>query len=186
MTRFTTFASALAFSLTLAACGGSGSGDTDSTAAAPPVSTPEPTPSAAPAEPAVPDNVFANLPAPYNEASYSVGQRTWRLCAACHLIEDGGSHRVGPNLYGMFGQQVGTMAGFPYSDALLEADFIWTPEQLNEWLTNPSGFLPGNRMTFAGVRRPADRDAVIAYLMVESGWQAPTTEDAATADTPEE
>ena len=161
----------------LAACGGQQS---ESPAPAPepvetpapaPVETPPPTAAAEPAEPAGPDMRFAALPAPYNAADYDRGRRTWRLCSTCHLTDPDAGHRVGPNLAGMFGQQVGTAEGFTYSPALLEADFLWTPEVLDEWLANPREFLPGNRMSFAGVRREDDRHAVIAYLMVESGWQ---------------
>ena len=46
-----------------------------------------------------------------------------------------------------------------------DADFIWTPEALNAWLAQPGRFLPGNRMTFAGVLRQSDRDDLIAYLL---------------------
>lgn len=79
---------------------------------------------------------------------------------------------MGPNLHGVFGRTVGTADGFQYSRALEAEDFVWTPERLEEWLANPGDYLPGNRMTFAGVRRPADRHAVIAYLMVESGYSS--------------
>lgn len=79
---------------------------------------------------------------------------------------------MGPNLHGVFGRTVGTADGFQYSRALEAEDFVWTPERLEEWLANPGDYLPGNRMTFAGVRRPADRHAVIAYLMVESGFRS--------------
>lgn len=168
MTHKTHLAATAILALCLAACGGSG-GTTDGTTEPGPAPAPTPAPPTAPA--VVPSDVFASLPAPYNDANYAVGQRTWRLCSSCHVFEEGAPHRIGPNLHRMFGSPVGAKADFPYSDALIEADFIWTPERLDEWLTNPSGFLPGNRMTFAGVRKPEDRNAVIAYLMVESGWQ---------------
>ena len=141
------------------------------TAAAP--ETPEPTETAG--EDAGADdsaNVFASLPAPYNTANFDTGKRTFRLCQSCHLIEEGAGNRVGPNLYGMFDRKVGELDGFNYSRALMEADFDWTPEKLEEWLADPRGFLPGNRMSFAGVRRPDDRTAVIAYIMLESGYTA--------------
>ena len=131
-------------------------------------------PSQAPAATAEkePSPEFSNLPAPYADADYAVGRRIYRQCSSCHMIEPDGQSLVGPNLYGIFNRKVGEADGFAYSNALLEADFDWTPEQLNEWLTNPRAFLPGNRMSFAGVRRPKDRDAVIAYIMLESGWSA--------------
>lgn len=162
----------------ITACGGPGDeAGAGSGAEAPAAEAPAPASSAtdAPAEPAAAtannDDAFAALPAPYNTADYDRGRRTWRLCSTCHLTEDGAGHRVGPNLYGMFGKEVGTQDGFAYSDALLEADFVWTPERLEQWLADPRDFLPGNRMSFAGVRREDDRHAVIAYLMVETGWQ---------------
>ncbi|HIG22143.1 MAG TPA: cytochrome c family protein [Henriciella sp.] len=115
---------------------------------------------------------FDVLPAPYSQADYSLGRRTFKNCQSCHTITEGGRHSVGPNLHGIFGRTVGTAEGFQYSKALEAEDFTWTPERLEEWLDNPRGYLPGNRMTFAGVHRPADRHAVIAYLMVESGYAA--------------
>lgn len=126
----------------------------------------------APAAESVPSPEFADLPAPYSDADFARGKRIFRQCSSCHMVSADGGNLVGPNLYGMFSRKVGASEGFAYSTALQEADFDWTPEQLNQWLESPRSFLPGNRMTFAGVRKQEDRDAVIAYLMVESGWSA--------------
>ena len=45
----------------------------------------------------------------------------------------------------------------------------WTLEHLDKYLENPRAYIPGNRMSFAGLRRPNDRRDVIAYLLLESG-----------------
>ncbi len=119
-------------------------------------------------------SAFAGFPEPYATADYDRGKRTFKLCMSCHVIQEGGPNRVGPNLYGLFGREIGTVEGFAYSDAVLAADFTWTPAKLEEWLADPRGFLPGNRMSFAGVRRPEDRHAVIAYIMSESGYAGET------------
>ncbi len=140
-------------------------------AAAPAATTPAPAaPAAAPVEPSL---EFASLPAPYNTASYAAGNRTWKLCQSCHLTAEGAGNLVGPNLHGLFGRQVASAPGFDYSPALKAETFIWTPEQLDEWLANPRTFVPGNRMSFSGVRKPEDRLAVIAYLMVQTGYVEP-------------
>lgn len=113
---------------------------------------------------------FAALPAPFANADYARGRRAYRQCSSCHTSSEDGDHLVGPNLFGLFGRKVGGADGFSYSTALKDADFSWTPATLDEWLESPRGFLPGNQMTFSGIRRPADRQAVIAYLMIEAGW----------------
>lgn len=114
---------------------------------------------------------FEHLPAPYSQADYSLGRRTFKNCGSCHTVVEGGTNLVGPNLHGIFGRKAGSLEGFSYSKALEEADFDWTPDRLESWLANPREYLPGNKMSFAGVRRPEDRHAVIAYLMVESGYE---------------
>lgn len=145
--------------LVLAACGPS---ETPSTPPAP--STP-----AAPAvDPAVMQQRISALPAPYNEASYEAGRRVFAQCRSCHTIDAGGGNRVGPNLHGVFGREIGSAEGFNYSQAVQDANFVWDGAQLDHWLQNPQTFLPGNRMAFAGVRNETQRRDLIAYLMVES------------------
>jgi len=163
---------ALALSL-IAACGGPAETNpaAEPAQAAPVTAAPAMTaPAAAPGEPSL---EFASLPAPYNTASYAAGNRTWKLCQSCHLTAEGAGSLVGPNLHGLFGRQVASAPDFDYSPALKAETFAWTPELLDDWLANPRTFVPGNRMSFSGVRKPEDRLAVIAYLMVQTGYVAP-------------
>jgi cytochrome c len=108
------------------------------------------------------------LPAPYDTANWDAGRRQFRRCGSCHTVTADGGNRVGPNLHGVFGRQVATANNFDYSTAMENADFVWTPDQLDAWLANPREFLPGNRMSFVGLRNEADRINVIAYLLVET------------------
>ena len=80
-----------------------------------------------------------------------VGQERFRACAACHTLEPG-AHRTGPSLAGVFGREAGSAEGFHrYSEALRSADLVWREDTLDAFLADPRGFLPGNRMTFAGI-----------------------------------
>jgi len=152
----------LVFAAAIAALAGCGPSN-------PPSSTQTP----APAQTATPDAAalqarIATLPSPYNEASYEAGRRVFAQCRSCHTTDPEGGNRVGPNLHGVFGREIGVAPGFAYSQAVQDADFVWDAEQLDHWLDNPRTFLPGNRMAFAGVRNPEQRRDVIAYLMVET------------------
>ncbi len=111
---------------------------------------------------------IASLPAPYNEASYDAGRRVFAQCRSCHTIDEGAPNRVGPNLHGVFGREIGALENFNYSQPVQQADFVWDAERLDHWLQNPQTFLPGNRMAFAGVRDETQRRDLIAYLMVET------------------
>ena len=93
------------------------------------------------------------------------GFRQAQICKTCHSLEEGGPNMIGPALFGFFGRNVGGQSGFDYSPVMRNANFIWTPRALDAWLAQPGHFLPGNRMTFAGVMRQKDRDDLIAYLL---------------------
>jgi cytochrome c len=102
---------------------------------------------------------------PFAGANRGRGERQAQVCKACHSLDKEGPNMIGPALYGFFGREVGTRSGFEYSAVMRNANFVWTPEALNAWLAQPGRFLPGNRMTFAGVFEQGDRNDLIAYLL---------------------
>ncbi|MCY1647206.1 cytochrome c family protein [Caulobacter sp. SL161] len=131
-----------------------------------------PTPAAAPAPTdAERAAALAALPAPYNTGDLSNGQSKFALCRSCHTITEGGPDLTGPNLYGVFGRKAGGKEGYSYSDAVTAAGFVWDAGQLDKWLADPRGFMPGTKMTFAGIKGEKDRIDLIAYLMVETGYK---------------
>lgn len=91
------------------------------------------------------------------------GASTWRRCQACHKLEEG-KNGVGPHLYGIVGRDVASVEGFRYSKALEELEGAWTVDELNAWLEDPKGYAPGNKMSYAGLRKEEDRAALIAYM----------------------
>ena len=97
-------------------------------------------------------------------ADLANGQRQFRRCQSCHTITEGGRHTVGPNLYGVVGHPAASATGFSYSRALSAADLSWDRETLDAWIENPRELVPGNRMSFVGLRDADDRRDVIAYL----------------------
>lgn len=152
---------AVAALLALSACGQGGS---DQAPRAP--ARPAPTP----AEKAA---LLAALPAPYNQANLDNGRRVFARCRSCHTVAEGGSNMTGPNLYGVFGRQIGTREGYNYSAAAKGAGFVWDAERLDHWLENPRTFLRGTKMSFAGIPDATDRRDVIAWLKVETGYAPP-------------
>jgi cytochrome c len=97
-------------------------------------------------------------------ATVDRGQATAKACAACHNFQKGGPNGIGPNLYGVVGRPRASAPDFNYSDAMKAKGGEWTIEDLNKFLTNPKEFVPGTKMTFAGLPRGSQRADVIAYL----------------------
>lgn len=116
---------------------------------------------------------LAQLPDPYKTGDVENGKAKFGLCRSCHTLTDGGPNGVGPNLYRVFGRKAGTKADFKYSDAVKAAGFTWDADHIDKWLTKPKDFLPGTKMTFAGLPEQQDRIDLIAYLKVQTGTVQP-------------
>jgi cytochrome c len=97
-------------------------------------------------------------------ASVEHGVQVAKQCGICHNFQEGQGPKVGPDLYGVVGRKIASVAGFNYSAALKAVSGSWTFDELNKWLADPRGLVPGTAMTFAGLSSEKQRADVIAYL----------------------
>lgn len=92
------------------------------------------------------------------------GAQVFSACAACHSLRSG-EHLTGPSLAGMFGHRAGAAEGFVrYSEALRKADVTWNEKSLDAWIADPQKFIPGNLMTFRGIRDAGQRADLVEFL----------------------
>lgn len=121
-------------------------------------------PAATPAPAAV-----APEPAAAEAVDVAAGEAVFKKCKACHTAEAGAKNGTGPNLWSVVGRPVASVEGFAYSDAMTaEAGKVWDAAFLDAYLTKPKDAIPGNKMSFAGLKEAADRHNLIAWLASRS------------------
>src|SRR6266581_8556226 len=97
-------------------------------------------------------------------ASVEKGASAAKKCQTCHTFAKGDKNGVGPNLYAIVGDKKGEGRGFNFSAAMKGKGGAWTIDDLNQFITNPKGFVPGTAMGFAGIQKDSERADVLAYL----------------------
>jgi cytochrome c len=98
----------------------------------------------------------------------AAGKKVFNKCKICHSLE-AGENKIGPSLAGIIDRPAGTIEGFKYSEAMAGSGKTWDAATLDQYLADPKGFIPGNKMAFAGLNKEADRAIGIAY--VQSGGE---------------
>lgn len=98
----------------------------------------------------------------------AAGEKVFAKCKACHSIDDKMKNGTGPALWGVMNRAVGTVEGFKFSDAMKGHGGNWDVATLDAYLENPKTNMPGNKMSFAGLKSPADRTNLIAFLAGKS------------------
>lgn len=97
------------------------------------------------------------------EADAAKGEKVFNKCKSCHKLEDG-ANGTGPHLFGVVNRSIGGVDGFGYSSAAAGFGGAWGYEELYAFFENPKGYMPGTKMSFAGLKKSADRANLIAYL----------------------
>lgn len=99
----------------------------------------------------------------FAKADAAAGEATFGKCKACHAVD--GKNKTGPHLNGLVGRDHASVPDFKYSDAMsAKKGTIWSEEEIYHFLKNPKTYIPGTKMSFAGLAKPEDRANVIAYL----------------------
>jgi cytochrome c len=95
------------------------------------------------------------------------GEQVFKKCQICHRVGEGAKNLVGPQLNGIVGRKAGSVEGFSYSQSNKDAatrGLVWSEDELNKYLEAPAAYMPGTKMSFAGLKDEADRKDVIAFL----------------------
>jgi len=107
----------------------------------------------------------------FADGDAEAGKRIFNRCMACH---DGKRevNKVGPHLVGVVGRKAGGLESFTgkYSEAMVAAGaggLLWDEANLAAYVKDPKGFIPGNRMAFAGIKDDADIADLIAWLKAD-------------------
>lgn len=97
-------------------------------------------------------------------ADVAAGEKTASKCKTCHTFEKGGPNRVGPNLWGVLGGHSAHKDDFAYSDVIKNLNITWDFDHLDQFLTSPKAYAKGTKMSFAGLKKPEERAALIRWL----------------------
>jgi cytochrome c len=92
------------------------------------------------------------------------GERVFRACAACHSLEPN-RNMTGPSLAELWNRKAGGLPSFDrYSPALKSSEIIWEDGTLDAWIADPQHFIPGNTMTFPGMKDAPQRADLLTFL----------------------
>jgi len=116
------------------------------------------------AEPSSENTIAGDVMTLFASVNLSDGEKTFKKCAACHSIAKGGGNKIGPALYNALGRQAGSLSDYKYSKGMIAYGKKWTPQEMDGFLENPKSWVKGTKMSYAGLKNPKERAALILYL----------------------
>jgi len=116
------------------------------------------------AETSAASSVSVNIMDLFASTSAAEGEKVFKKCAACHSIAEGGKNKIGPALWGVLGRKAGSLSNYKYSKAMTAYGKSWSFEEMNSFLIKPKDWIKGTKMSFAGIKNPKERAAVILYM----------------------
>ncbi len=100
-------------------------------------------------------------------AMIAAGEKVFKKCKACHQVGDGAENKSGPQLNALMGRVMGSSEGFRYSKGFVaakEEGRVWDEAELAAFLSKPKSYIKGTKMSFSGLKKQADLDAITVYL----------------------
>ena len=106
-------------------------------------------------------------------ADPGAGEAVAKKCTSCHNFGKGEPNKIGPHLWDIVNRPIGSDPDFAYSAAMKGHGGNWDYESLYAFLKAPKEYVPGTKMSFAGLSKSEDRVNLIAYLRTLSDEPAP-------------
>lgn len=99
-----------------------------------------------------------------NAQDADAGKAVFNQCRACHAVGEGAKNQVGPVLNGLIGRKAGSVDGFAYSEAMKGSGKTWDEATFAEYIANPKGYIPGNKMVYVGLKDEQKVKDLVAFL----------------------
>ena len=110
---------------------------------------------------------FLVVASPVQAGDIDAGAKVFKKCKACHWA-DKEKNKTGPHLVGIIGRTAGSLESYKkYSKAMKATGIVWDETTLTDYLRAPKKYLKGTKMAFAGLKKDADIENVIAYLKAQ-------------------
>ncbi len=90
--------------------------------------------------------------------------RAFNRCRVCHAESPERPSLAGPNLWNVVDRRAGARDDYRYSQAVIDSGLTWDEATLRQYLRDPSGVIPGNRMSAPPIRDEKLLDAIICHL----------------------
>ena len=110
---------------------------------------------------------FLVVASPVQAGDIDAGAKVFKKCKACHWA-DQEKNKTGPHLFGIIGRTAGSLESYKkYSKAMKASGIVWDETTLTDYLRAPKKYLKDTKMAFAGLKKDADIENVIAYLKAQ-------------------